>query len=116
MRDVPYLMPLGKKDYNSRSAYKPKLGKYFQIYRYQLNFVMFCTTSVLDISWCHLNHPNLLAHSVYRFHVYFHVKIILHHLGISLHHEDGFRKVKISYIKNAYYSICDDEGVNANEI
>ena len=84
MRDVPYLMPLGKKDYNSRSEYKPKLGKYFQIYRYQLNFVMFCTTSVLDISWCHLNHPNLLAHSVYRFHVYFHVKIILHHLGISL--------------------------------
>ena len=32
MRDVPYLMPLGKKDYNSPSEYKPKLGKYFQIY------------------------------------------------------------------------------------
>ena len=44
---------------------------------------MFCVTSVLGISWQHLNHPDLLVRSVYRFHVYFHVQLILHKLGIS---------------------------------
>ena len=39
----------------------------------------------------------------------------MHHLSISLPHEDGFSKVKISYIKSTYYCICDDYGVNADE-
>ena len=30
-------------------------------------------------------------------------------------YEDGFSKVKNGYIKIAYYSICDDYGVNSNE-
>ena len=77
---------------------------------------MFCATSALGISWQHLNHPNLLVGSVYRFDMYFHVRIILHHLGISLQHEDGFSKVKNSYIKRAYCRICDNYGVNADKI
>ena len=72
-------------------------------------------TSALSISWQHLNHPNLLVRSVYRFHVYFHIRLILHHLGISLQHKDGFSKVRNSYFNSAYYSTCDDYGVNANE-
>ena len=57
----------------------------------------------------------MLACAVYRFHVYFHIQLILHELGISLPHEEGFSKVKNSYIKSAYYSICYDYGVDANE-
>ena len=85
------------------------------MYRCQLNFAMFCVTSALGISWQHLNHPNVLVHSVYRFYVYFHVRLILHELGISLPHEDGFSKVKNSYIQSTYHSTCDDYGVDANE-
>ena len=85
------------------------------MYRCQLNFAMFCVTSALGISWQHLNHPNLLVHSFYRFHVYFHIRLILHELGISLPHEDGFRKVKNSYIKSAYYSFHDDYVIDVNE-
>ena len=96
-------------------AIKPELNEYFQMHRYELNFAIFYATSALSISWKHLNHPNFLVSSVYRFHVYFHVGLILHDLGISLPHEDGFRKVKNSYIKNAYYSICHDYGVDADE-
>ena len=73
------------------------------MYRCQLNFAMFCVTSALGISWQHLNYPNLL------------VRLILHELGISLSHEDGFSKVKNSYIQSSYYSICDDYGVDADE-
>ena len=76
---------------------------------------MFCVTSALGISWQHLNHPNLLVCSVYRFHVYFHVRLILCELSISLPHEDGFSKVKNAYMRSAYYNICDDYGVNPDE-
>ena len=39
----------------------------------------------------------------------------MHELGILLPHEDGFSKVKNAYINSAYYSICDDYGIDANE-
>ena len=38
----------------------------------------------------------------------------MHDLGISLPKEDGFSRVKNTYIKSAYYSICDDYGVDAD--
>ena len=47
--------------------------------------------------------------------MHFHVRLIMHNLGIPLPHEDGFSKVKNAYIKSAYYSICDGYGVNADE-
>ena len=70
------------------------------MYRCQLNFAMFAATSTLGISWQHLNHPNLLVRAVYRFHVYFHVRLKMHGLSISLAHEDGFSKVKNAYIQS----------------
>ena len=78
--------------------------------------VKFCHVLCHKCTWQHLNHPNLLVCAVYSFYVYFHVQLILHDLGISLPHEDGFSKVKNSYIKCAYYTICDDYGVNPYEI
>ena len=100
--------------YNGHGKYKPELNEYFHMYQYQLNFALFCAISALDISWQHLNHPNLLVGAVYRFHVYFHVRLILHDVGISLPHQNGFSKVKNAYIKSAYYSICDNYGVDAD--
>ena len=103
------------KFYNSHGKYKPELNEYFHMYRFQLNFAMVCATSTLGISWQHLNHPNLLVRSVYILHVYFHVRLILHDLGVSLPHENSFSKVNSSYTETAYYSICDDYGVNPDE-
>ena len=99
----------------SHDKYRPELNEYFHMYRCQLNFALFCATSALGISWQHLNHPNLLVRTVYRFHVHFHVRLILHDLGISLPHEDGFSKVKNSYINSVYYNICDKYGVDPTE-
>ena len=113
--ECPLSNTLWMKFYNSHGRYKPELNEYFKMYRCQLNFEMFCTKSVFDISWQHLNHPNLLLSSVYRFHVYFHVRIILHDTYISFSHEDGFSRVKNSYIKSACYNNCGDYGVNAAE-
>ena len=66
--------------------------------------VKFCKlscTSALGISWQHLHYPYLIVRSVYRFHVYFHVQIILRQV-VLLPHENGFTEVKNSYIKSAY--------------
>ena len=108
-------LALWRKLYNSHGKYKPELNEYFHMYWCQLNFAMFCVTKALGISWPHLNHPNLLVRTVYRFHVYFHWRLILHELGISLPHEDAFSKIKNAYTESVYYSICDDYGVDADE-
>ena len=90
--------------YNSHGKYKPELNKYFHMYRCQLNFSLFSVTSALGISWQHLDHPNLLVCSVYRLHVSFHVRLILH---------EG--KVKNAYIESACYSISDGYGLDPDE-
>ena len=77
--------------------------------------VKLCVTSALGISWQNLNHPNLLVRTVSIFHVYFHVQLILHELRISLPHEGCFSKVKNDYERSAYYSVCDQYGVNPDE-
>ena len=111
----PLSLALWRKFYNSHGKYKPELNEYFHMYRCQLNFALFAVTSALGISWQHFNHSNLLVRSVYSFYVYFHIQLILHNLGILLPHEDGFSKVKNSYIQNAYYSLCGDYGVDPTE-
>ena len=98
----PLSNALWMKFYNSHGKYKPKLNEYFRMHWCQLDFALFCATSTLGISWQHFNHPNLLVRSVYRFHVYFHVQLILHDLRIPLPNEDGFSKVKNGYTKSAY--------------
>ena len=82
----PLFIALWTKCYKSHGKYRPELNEYFHMYQCQLNFTTFCSTSALGISWQHLNHPNLLLRSVYRFYVYFHVRLILHDLSISLPH------------------------------
>ena len=111
----PLSLALWRKFYNSHGKYKPELNEYFHMYRCQLNFAMFCATSALGISWQHLNHPNLLVRAVYRFHVYFHARLTLHELHISLPHEDDSSKVKNDYERSAYYSVSDQYGVNPDE-
>ena len=67
-----------------------------QMYRCQLYFV---ATSELVISWQHPNHPNFLVRSAYQYYVIFPVRIMLHHLVLSLPDNDGFSKVKNAYRK-----------------
>ena len=111
----PLSNALCMKFYNSHDKHKPESNEYFYMYQCQLSFALFCATSALGISWQHLNHPNLLLRALYRFRVYLHVRLILHDLGIPLPHEDGFNKFKNASIKNGYYSVCDDYGVDLDE-
>ena len=79
----PLSIVLWTKFYNSHGKCKPELNEYFHMCWCQLNFVMFCATSAIGISWQHINHPNLHVRSVYRFYVYFHVRLMLHDFFIT---------------------------------
>ena len=47
----PLSNPLWMKFYISHSKYRTELNECFHKYQCQLNFVMFCATSALGISW-----------------------------------------------------------------
>ena len=95
----PLSNALWMKFYNNHGKQKPELNEYFHMYRCQLNFTLFWATSALGISWQHLNHPNLLVRIVYRFHVYFHVRLILHHFHILYHMKMVLAKLKMLVLK-----------------
>ena len=60
------------------------------LWQTQLNFAVWCTSSVCVVSSAHLNytkHP--MIRSVYRFHVYYHVRQVLKKLQVPLPHETG---------------------------
>ena len=58
---------------------------------------------------------NVLVRSAYRFHLYVHIRLILHEIRIFLPHEDGFLKVKNDFERSAYYSVCDQYDVDPDE-
>ena len=56
----------------------------FIIRQSQLNFVVFCASSACGVSVEHLNTKEPMIRSIYRFHVYYHIRKILKILEIPL--------------------------------
>ena len=80
---------------------------------HQLNFTVFCASSAsCGVSSVHLNyakHP--MIRSVYRFHVYYHVRQVLKRLQIPLPHESSFNASDNPYTSSEFFKICEDYGV-----
>ena len=70
--------------------YKPQLRNYFQMYRCQLNFAMFCATSAVGISWQHLTIWFFLCAVfigfmfIFMYECYYIIKVFLFHMTIVL--------------------------------
>ena len=80
-----------------------------RLWQTQLNFTVFCALSACRVSSAHLNytkHP--MIRSVYRFHVYYHIRGILKRLQIPLPHETGFNVTENPYTESEYFKICED--------
>ena len=56
----------------------------FTIWQWQLNFAVFCASSAYGVSVEHLNAKEPMIRSIYRFHVYCHIRRILKILEIPL--------------------------------
>ena len=52
-----------------------------------------------------------MIRSVYRFHIYYHVRRILKRLQTPLPHKTGFNAADIPYTKSEFFKICEDHRV-----
>ena len=83
-----------------------------RLWQTQLNYAVFCASSACGVSWAHLNytkHP--MIRSVYRFHVYYHVRRVLKRLQTPLPHDTGFNAADNPYTESEFFKICEDYGV-----
>ena len=72
---------------------------------------MFCALSACGVSSAHLNytkHP--MIRSVYRFHIYYHVRRVLKRLQTLLPHETGFNAADNPYTESEFFKLCEDYG------
>ena len=86
-----------------------------RLWQTQLNYAVFCALSACRVSSAHLNytkHP--MIRSVYHFHVYYHVRLVLKRLQVPLPHETGFNAADNPYTESELFKICEDYRVPNN--
>ena len=84
----------------------------FTLWQSQLNFAVFCTSSACGVSVEHMNAKKPMIRSIYRFHVYYHVRRILKILEILLPYENSFNQYNNPYNHEKFIGICSEEGVS----
>ena len=86
----------------------------FTIWQSQLNFSVFCASSACGVSVEHLNAKEPMIRSIYRFHVYYHIRRILKILEIPLPYENSFNQYNNPYNHEKFIGICSEYGVSNN--
>ena len=84
----------------------------FTIWQSQLNFAVFCASSACGVSVEHLNAEEPMIRSIYRFHVYYHIRRILKILEIPLPYENSFNQSNNPYNHEKFIGICGEYGVS----
>ena len=84
----------------------------FTIWQSQLNLAVFCASSACGVSVEHLNAKEPMIRSIYRFHVYYHIRRILKELEIPLPYENSFNQYNNSYNHEKFIGICSEYGVS----
>ena len=77
-----------------------------RLWQTQLNFAVWCTSSACGVSSKHQ-----MIRSVYRFHVYYHVRQVLKRLQVPLPHETSFNVADNPYTESEFLKICEDYGL-----
>ena len=84
----------------------------FTLWQSQLNFAVFCASSACGVSVEHLNAKEPMIRSIYRFHVYYHIRRILKILEIPLPYENSFNQYNNPYNHEKFIGICSEYGVS----
>ena len=84
----------------------------FTIWQSQLNFAVFCTSSACGVSVEHLNAKEPMIRSIYRFHVYYHIRRILKILEIPLPYQNSFNQYSNPYNHEKFIGICSEYGAS----
>ena len=86
----------------------------FTLWQTQLNFVVFCASSACGVSVEHMHAKIPMIRSIYRFHVYYHIRRILKILQIPLPCDNTFHKYNNPYSREMFMKICSEYGVSNN--
>ena len=84
----------------------------FTLWQTQLNFAVFCANSVCGVSVEHMNAKRPLLRSIYRFHVYYHIRRILKTIEIRLTYESSFNQYNNPYNHEMFIKVCAEYGVS----
>ena len=84
----------------------------FTIWQSQFNFAVFGASSACGVSVEHLNTKEPMIRSIYRFHVYYHIRRILKILEIPLPYENSFNQYNNPYNHEKFIGICSEYGVS----
>ena len=82
------------------------------LWQSQLNFAVFCASSACGVSVEHMNAKKPMIRSMYRFHVYYHIRRILKILEIPLPYENSFNRYNDPYNHEMFIRICGEYGVS----
>ena len=74
--------------------------------------MVFCASSACGVSVEHLNAKEPMIRSIYRFHVYYHVRRILKILEIPLPYDNFFNQYNNPYNHEKFIGICSEYGVS----
>ena len=77
-----------------------------------MNFIVFCVSSACGVSVEHFNAKEPMIRSLYRFHVYYHIRRILKILEIPLPYENSFNQYNNPYNHEKFKSICSEYRVS----
>ena len=78
----------------------------------QLNFAVFYASSACGVSVEHMNAKKPMIRSIYRFHVYYHIRKILKILEIPLSSDNSFDQHNNPYNHEMSIEICGEYGVS----
>ena len=84
----------------------------FTLWQTQLNFTVFCASSACGVSVDHMNPKKPMIRSIYRFHVYYHIRRILKILEISLPYDNSFNQNNNLYNHEKFIAIFREYGVS----
>ena len=84
----------------------------FTLWQTQLNFAVFCASSACGVSVEHMNAKKPMIRSIYRFHVYYHIRRILKIIEIPLPDENSFNQYNNRYNHEKFIKICGEYGVS----
>ena len=76
--------------------------------------MVFCASSACGVSVEHLNAKEPMIRSIYRFHVYYHIRRILKILEIPLPYENSFNQYNNPYNHEKFIGICSEYGVSSD--
>ena len=86
------------------------------LWEVQLNFAVHCATSALGVSTEHLNAGQPLVRSLYRFHIYYHVRRVLKRMESPLPSDQGFDKYNNSYSLSKVHRLGDEYGASTKNL